>query len=49
MTHHAHRPNGEWGRKARKQEDRDRGLNNHARREAIAEQTNDITQEEEDQ
>lgn len=33
--------NKEWGSKARKQEDAQRGLNNRARRESIAEQVAD--------
>lgn len=45
MTNHVHRPNKEWGRKARKEEDRNRGLNNHDRREAIAEQSDNDDQE----
>lgn len=32
---HRHTPGKEWGRKRRKEEDRLRGLNNQARREAI--------------
>jgi hypothetical protein len=33
--------NKEWGRKARKEEDRIRGLNNQGRKAAIKEQTTD--------
>ena len=38
---HALVGNKEWGRKARKDEDRTRGLNNRDRREAITEQISD--------
>lgn len=37
MSRHAHAANTEWGSKARKEEDRLRGLNNQDRRMAIAE------------
>lgn len=39
---HTNRPNQEWGSKARKEEDRLRGLNNADRTEAIAEQVADL-------
>lgn len=38
-------PNKEWGRKARKEEDRIRGLNNQAHRAAVAEQLEQMEEE----
>ena len=42
MKTHALVGNMEWGRKARKEEDRSRGLNNRDRREAIEEFLDDV-------
>lgn len=39
-------PNKEWSRKGRKEEDRLRGLNNADRRATIAEQLDDMQEEE---
>jgi hypothetical protein len=44
MSKHTHKPNLEWGSKARKREDAQRGMNAADRRMAIEEQVEDAVE-----